>query len=101
MLEFTQGRDRLIVTFSEHSAADNAYRGELLGLMAIHFLLLSVHTIYNALQGSVKIYSDCLGTLGRVADLPSNRILTRCGNSDIKKNDISKFAVGRVAVVGD
>ena len=55
VLEFMQGCGRLIVTFAEHSAAANAYRGELIGLMAIHLLLLSVHRISAALQGSVKI----------------------------------------------
>ena len=53
--------------------------------MAIHLLLLSVHRIYPALQGSVKIYSDFLGALGIVEDLPPNRILTRCRHSDILK----------------
>ena len=55
VLECTQERGRLIVIFSQHSAAANAYRGELFGLMTIHLLLLSVHRISPALQGSVKI----------------------------------------------
>ena len=55
VLECTQGRRLLIVTFAAHSAAANAYREELIGLMAIHLLLLSVHRISAALQGSVKI----------------------------------------------
>ena len=83
MLECTQRRGRLIVTFAEHSTAANTYRGEMLGLMKIHLLLMSVHMISTALQGSVKIYSDCLGALGTVADLPPNRIPTRCRHSDI------------------
>ena len=83
VLECTQGRCHLIVTFAEHSAAANAYRGELIGLMAIQLLLLSVHSISPALKGSVKIYSDCLGALEGVADLPSNRIPTRCRHSGI------------------
>ena len=85
IFECTQGRDRLIVIFAEHSAVANAYRGELLGLMSIHLLLLSVHRISPDLQCSVKIYSDCLGAMGRVADLPPNRIPTRCRHSDIVK----------------
>ena len=85
VLECTQGRGRLIVAFSEHSAAANAYRGELHGLMAIHLFLLSVHRISPALQGSVKIYSECIGALGRVTDQPPNRIPTRCINYNIKK----------------
>ena len=60
--------------------------------MAIHLLLLSVHRISPALQGSVKIYSDYLGALVRVADLPPNRILTRCRNSDILKVILVNFS---------
>jgi hypothetical protein len=37
----------------------NAYRGELLGLMAIHLILLSVNTVHPKLKGEVKIVSDC------------------------------------------
>ena len=85
LLECTQGCGRLIVTFAEHSAAANAYRGELIGLMAIHLLLLSVYRISPALKDSVKIYSYCLGALGRVADLPPNRMPIRCRHSDILK----------------
>ena len=83
VLECTQGRVRIIVTFAENSAAANAYRGELLGLMAIHLSLMSVNRISPALQGSVKIYSECIGALGRVAYLPPNWIPTRCRHSDI------------------
>ena len=53
--------------------------------MAIHLLLLSVHRISIALQGSVEIYSDCLGTLGRMADLSTNRLPTSCRHSNILK----------------
>ena len=63
VLECTQVCDRIIFTLAEHSAAANAYKGELIGLMAIHLLHLSVHRISPALQGSVKIYSDCLCAL--------------------------------------
>ena len=92
VLECTQGRVRIIVTFAENSVAANAYRGELLGLMAIHLSLLSVHRISHALQGSVKIYSDCLGELGRVVYLPTKRIPTRCRHSDILKTILVNFS---------
>ena len=52
----------------------NAYRGELLGLMAVHLLLLAVKTVSPGLSGSATIYSDCIGALGRVAKLPPYRI---------------------------
>ena len=65
--------------------AANAYRGELLGLMAVHLLLLAVETTSPGLRGSAAIYSDCLGALGRVEKLPPYRIPSRCRHSDILK----------------
>ena len=44
VLECTKGRGRLVGAFAEASVAANAYRGELLGLMAVHLLLLAVKT---------------------------------------------------------
>lgn len=85
IFECTKGRGRLVGAFPEHSRAANAYRGELMGLMAVHLILLSVNTILPDLQGSVHIYSDCLGALSCVAELPPERIPTRCKHSDILK----------------
>ncbi len=42
IMECTHGRGRLIGSFKEASQVANAYRGELLGLMAIHLLLVAV-----------------------------------------------------------
>jgi hypothetical protein len=47
----------------------NAYRGELLGLMAIHLILLSIDRVHSNLSGSVEVVSDCLGALKQVTDL--------------------------------
>jgi hypothetical protein len=41
----------------------NAYQGELLGLMAIHLIVLSANKIHGALVGSAEVVSDCLGAL--------------------------------------
>jgi hypothetical protein len=41
--------------FSESLLVMNAYRGDLLGLMAIHLILLSVNTISPQLLGSVVV----------------------------------------------
>jgi hypothetical protein len=71
ILECTQGQGRLLGEFAEASVAANAYCGELLGLMAVHLLLLGVGTTSPGLRGSVAICSDCLGTLGCVEKLPS------------------------------
>ena len=53
--------------------------------MEIHILLLRVHRISPAIQGSVKIYYYFLVALGIVVDLPPNRIPTRCRHYDILK----------------
>ena len=64
----------------------NAYQGELLGLMAIHLLLLSMNKIYPMLKGRVEIVLECLGAMNRVSYLPPYQIPTRCRHSDILKN---------------
>jgi hypothetical protein len=53
--------------------------------MAVHLLLLGVDTVSPSLSGSATIYSNCLGTLGRVAKLPPYRIPSRCRHLDILK----------------
>jgi hypothetical protein len=74
VLECTKGRGRMIGSFSESSQVANAYRGELLGLMAIHLILLSVDRIHRAITGNVEVVSDCLGAFRWVMDLPPYRI---------------------------
>ena len=84
-MECTHGRGRLIGSFKEASQVANAYRGELLGLMAIHLLLVAVQQTTPELSGVTTTYSDCLGALGRLRDLPPMKIPTRCRHSDILK----------------
>jgi hypothetical protein len=57
-----------------------AYRGELLGLLAIHLILilLSINKVDQELQGSAHILSHCLGALKKVKDLPPHCVPTRC-----------------------
>lgn len=86
ILECSKGRGRMVGSFAEASSAANAYRGELLGLMQVHLILLAVQRTAPDLSGEVLIYSDCLGALGRVSNLPPGRIPTKCRHSDILKN---------------
>ena len=86
ILECSEGRGRIVGSFPEQAMAACAYRGELLGLMAIHLILLAANKLNPELRGSAAIHSDCLGALTKVADLPANRIPTRCRHSDILKN---------------
>ena len=85
ILECSKGQGRLTGAFPEKSMAACAYRGELLGLLVIHLILLSTHKIFPDLTGSVHIYSDCLGALNQVKNLPHDRIPTKCKHSDILK----------------
>jgi hypothetical protein len=85
ILECSQGRGRVMGKFSEQTIAACAYRGELLGLLAIHLILLALNKLSPELQGSVHIYSDCLGALRSVQHLPPHRIPSGCRHSDILK----------------
>jgi hypothetical protein len=86
VFECNKGRGRLIGSFSKSLMVANTYRGELLGLMAIHLILLSIDKINGAINGSAEIVSDCLGALQCITELPPYRIPSRCKHSDILKN---------------
>ncbi len=62
------------------------YQGKLLGLLAIHLILLSVNKVNPNLTGSVHIYSNCLGALKKVANLQSHRIPSKCHHLNVLKN---------------
>ncbi len=68
------GGGRMTGTFSEQTILACSYQGELLGLLAIHLILLSVNKVNPNLLGSDHIYSDCLGALDKVKNLPPHRI---------------------------
>ncbi len=85
VLECSKGQGCIYGAFTKATRVANAYRGELLGLLAIHLILLSVNKINQQLSGSVEIVSDCLGTLKRVTFLPLYRIQSRCCHSNILK----------------
>ena len=86
IFECSRGGGRMTGAFLEQSMASCAYRGKLLGILAIHLILLSVNKVSPDLQGSVHIYSDCLGALNRVKNLPPHRIPSKCRHSDVLKN---------------
>ncbi len=85
VLECKKGQGRIIGSFSDESLATNAYRGELLGIMAVHLILVSMNRLNSLLAGSVEVVSDCLGALSHVVNLPLYRIPSRCKHSDILK----------------
>jgi hypothetical protein len=63
MLKCKKGQGRLIGSFLEILRVANAYQGKLLGLMAIHLILLSADKTHGALVGSAEVVSNCLGAL--------------------------------------
>ncbi len=67
ILECTQGGGHAAGAFSKTSIDANAFQEELLGLMAMHLLLLAVNTVSPGLTGWVQVYSDCLGALSPVS----------------------------------
>ncbi len=85
VLKCSYSRGRIWGFFSEAQEVANTYRGKLLGLMAIHLILLSINKVHPQLPGSVEVVLDCLGALRRTAHLPPYRIPTRCCHSDILK----------------
>jgi hypothetical protein len=60
VIKCTKGRGLLMGSFLDALLVANACRGELLGLMAIHLILLSIDRVHSNLLGSVKVVSDCL-----------------------------------------
>ena len=86
ILGCSKGSGRGFGSFPECSQGANAYRGESMGIMAIHLILLAANKVWPSLRGCVVIYSDFLEELGRVENLPPHRIPTKCRHSDILKN---------------
>jgi hypothetical protein len=69
ILECSLTGGRMVGSFLEYSPSACAFCGEMLGLFAIHLIL--------DLDGQVALYSDCLGALGNVANVPDTRLPAR------------------------
>jgi hypothetical protein len=65
VLKFSQGGGCAIGTFPEASTVANAFWGELLGLMAVHLLLLGVNTVSPGLNGWVRMLCYLARAKGR------------------------------------
>jgi hypothetical protein len=86
VFECKKGRGWLWCSFTETSEVACSYRGELMGLMAIHLILLAVNEIAPGLKGGVHIFLDCLGALEKVKNLPPSRIPSYLAHLGILKN---------------
>jgi hypothetical protein len=74
VIECYRGRGRIWGSFPEVSQCACSYRGELVGFMAIHLILLLINEVNRDLSGFVIIYSDCCGALDKVKNLPPSCI---------------------------
>jgi hypothetical protein len=92
VLECSWGRGRIWCSFPEVSRVACSYRGELVGLMAIHLILLAINEVNPGLTGSVHIYSDCLGALEKVKNLPPSRVPSSLAHSDVLKNILVNYS---------
>jgi hypothetical protein len=86
VLECSKGWGRLWCSFLEVSQVACSYRGKLVGLMAINLIKLAINEINPNLVGLVHIFSDCLGALNKVKDLPPSRVPSNCVHLDVLKN---------------
>jgi hypothetical protein len=93
VLECTRGTGRLWGSFPEPSRSACSYRGELVGLLAIHLILLATNDVNPGLKGQIQIFSDCLGALDKVKNLPPARIPTGSAHSDVLKNLVNCSAL--------
>jgi hypothetical protein len=85
VIKCAKGQGLLMGSFLDALLVANAYRGELIGLMAIHLILLSIDRVHSNLSVSVEVVLDCLGALKQVTDLPPYRIPSCCKHSNILK----------------
>ena len=53
--ECRNGRGKLVGSFAEVSASSNAYRGELLGIMTVHLILLGMNKLLPDLSGCIRV----------------------------------------------
>jgi len=86
IFECTKKRGRMTGAFPEQTAEAGSYRGELIGLLTIHIILHSINKTAPDLTGSVHIYSDCLGALNKVQNLPPHCIPSKCMHLNILKS---------------
>jgi hypothetical protein len=86
VLDCLRGRGRIWCSFPEASRMACSYHGKLVGLMAIHLILLAINEVNPGLTGLVHICSDCLGALQKVKNLPPSRVPSSLAHSDVLKN---------------
>ena len=85
IMECSDSHERLTLSVLDNSPSANAFRGKLLGLLAIHLILHSIQATSFELTGTVQIHSDCTGALQTVSSLPTSGIPPKWQHADILK----------------
>jgi hypothetical protein len=83
IMECSESLERLTLSVIDTSPSASAFRGELLGLLAIHLILHSIQATSIELTGSAQIHSDCTGALRTVSSLPTSGIPPKWRHADI------------------
>ena len=98
VLYCTSTGKRLYGNFYEFSEAAGSYRGELLGLLAIHTLAAAFESFYDIHLGAIKICCDNKGALHK-SEEQRRRIPTGASQADIKRADIKRVLRNLKAVI--
>jgi hypothetical protein len=85
ILKSTRCEGHVVGAFPEALIEANAFCGELLGIMAVHLLLLAMNTVSPGQTCLLQVYSDCLGALSRITELPPYQVPSSCRHSYILK----------------
>ena len=81
----TRTRKQLICSFYEHSPKAGSYRGELLGLCAIHLFLLALEEFYDLPSTTGEIHCDNRGALHQSSWKP-RRVKTGASCADVLRS---------------
>jgi hypothetical protein len=84
MLYCTATGKRMYGSFYEASGSDGSYRGEILGLAAIHILVAAIEQFYSLTPGTARICCDNRGALFK-SKVYRRRIPTGASQADIKR----------------
>mmetsp|Transcript_2344 Transcript_2344/g.5053 ORF Transcript_2344/g.5053 Transcript_2344/m.5053 type:complete len:216 (-) Transcript_2344:943-1590(-) len=85
VLMYMSSRRRIDVWYAETSVDSNAYRGELLGLLALHLLLEQAHQVYGQPSQPTSVYSDWKSAIHKISHLNADRSPIRLCQIDVLK----------------
>lgn len=81
----TSSGHTIMGSFAKTSNDVSAYKGELLGLLAIHLLLEQAQSIYGTSPLPTHLYSKCQSAINKINQLSPNQISTKLQQFDILK----------------